>query len=79
MSARGNNSTASIVKALTLMFLLTGCASAPQSRVVPTLSDPPPGAVEALATAAKSDPSVGAWIVDLDKFYQKQDVVKNGG
>lgn len=37
------------------------------------------GAIEALATAAKSDPSVGAWIVDLDKFYQKQDVVKNGG
>ena len=32
-----------------------------------------------LAAAAKSDPNVGAWIIDLDKFYQKQDVVKNGG
>ena len=61
------------------MFLLTGCASAPPSRAGPTLSDPPAGAIEALATAARSDPSVGAWIVDLDKFYQKQDVVKNGG
>lgn len=79
MTAPARTSTASTVKALTLMFLLTGCASAPPSRVVPTLSDPPAGAIEALATAAKSDPSVGAWIVDLDKFYQKQDVVKNGG
>ena len=61
------------------MFLLTGCASAPPSRAGPTLSDPPAGAIEALATAARTDPSVGAWIVDLDKFYQKQDVVKNGG
>ena len=51
MSARGNNSTASTVKALTLMFLLTGCASAPPSRAVPTLSDPPAGAIEALAAA----------------------------
>ena len=61
------------------MLALTACASAPPIRTVPTLSNPPAGAIEALATAAQSDPSVGAWIVDLDKFYQKQDVVKNGG
>lgn len=79
MSARGNNSTASTVKVLTLTLLLTACASAQPSRVAPTLSDPPAGAIEALAAASRTDPSVGAWIVDLDKFYQKQDVVKNGG
>lgn len=79
MSVPWNNSTALTVKALTLTLLLSACASVPPARVVPILSDPPAGAIDALAKAAEKDASVGAWIVDLDKFYQKQDVVKNGG
>jgi hypothetical protein len=29
--------------------------------------------VEALATAARKNPDAAAWVIGLDRFYQKQD------
>jgi hypothetical protein len=70
---------------LTLIPLLSGCvlgdllgllrSSDTVTSIVlvcPKLSDPPAAAIDALA-GAKDDPEVAAWIVDLDRHYQKQD------
>jgi hypothetical protein len=31
--------------------------------------------VNALETAARADPGAATWVDDLDRYYQKQDVV----
>lgn len=60
-----------------LMLLLTGCTGETIIKVVcPPLSPPPDAAIDALAAAAKTNATVGAWIVDLDRHYQKLDACK---
>jgi hypothetical protein len=60
------------------MTLLTGCLSEQPKLVInANLKPPPTGAVKALATQCKvkKDLDTCVWIVDLEKYYQKQDVV----
>lgn len=57
------------------MVALSGCVSGPAATIGPVLSDPPPSVVEALDGAARADPAAAAWVIGLDRFYQKQDVV----
>jgi hypothetical protein len=70
-----------------LMVLLAGCVTVPietpapaaktaRAVAAPILPDPPPGVVDALQAAGRTDPSVAAWVVDLDNFYQKQDAAR---
>lgn len=66
-----------MLRSLILTALLTGCATVP-SNVAPHLANPPPAVVTALDGAARKDPSAAAWVIGLDKFYQKQDLA-NGG
>lgn len=47
--------------------------------MAPVLSDAPMGVVEHLGQVAKSDPDVAAWLIDLDRFYQKQDIARGSG
>lgn len=65
----------STVPLLILTALLAGCGTVPQGGTSPVLSNPPPGVVDALEKAGRDDPNAAAWVVDLDKFYQKQDKV----
>ena len=41
------------------------------------MAPPPPKAVEALSNTAKIDEPTAEWVVDLEKFYRKQDAVRN--
>ena len=63
---------------VTSMLLLSGCASGPEAvrLVCPPLPPPPDAVLEALAIAAHNDPSVGAWIIDLDDHYAKLDACR---
>lgn len=54
--------------------LLTACASVPATSVKPTLSAPPSSVVDALDAVGRRDASAGAWVVELSRFYRKQDV-----
>lgn len=44
--------------------------------VCPPLSPVPNSTLDALASTGKRDPNTAAWVVDLDKHYQKLDVCK---
>lgn len=57
------------------MIALTGCGSVPAAGVGPVLSDPPASVVDALETAARLDSGAAAWVIGLDRFYEKQAVV----
>lgn len=57
------------------MPLLSACASGRNVVVSgPKLSYPPPVATEALIEAGKNDPESAAWFIDLDRFFQKQEL-----
>lgn len=70
--------------ALILTPALTGCASwirgAGGSPIVitrcPPLSAPPAGAIDALQAKVDTDAAVAAWVVDLDRHYQKLETCK---
>lgn len=85
---RSGASTLRLMLSLTILPpLLSGCAigdllrllaGPPEVRTVVKvecipLDSPPPGALDALAAKAQTDPAVGAWINDLDRHYQKID------
>lgn len=63
----------SIVSLSILALLLTACGAGPSAKVCPILPDPSPAAIDALEAAGRQDPSTAAWVVALDRFYQKQD------
>lgn len=53
-----------------------GCVSAlslPASNH-PRLPDPPPAVVDALESAAAADVKSAEWVIDLDRYFQKQDL-----
>lgn len=57
------------------MLALTGCPSVRSTVNGPVLADPPASVVNALGEAARADPAAAAWVIGLDRFYQKQDIV----
>jgi hypothetical protein len=62
----------SMTRLFGLMMLMTGfagCQSLAVDGACPTLAPPPVQAVDALQNA--NDPSVDAWVVLLDRHYQK--------
>lgn len=69
------NSTMMKSTALLLILALpmTGCATVPISSC-PPLSQPPVAAVDALQAAGNS--AVDAWVVDLDRHYQKLEICR---
>lgn len=83
------NSRSSMMRSMLLLLMLTpaltACGPAELLRFLggsesvtivkiecPQLSPPPDEVVDALA-AAKDDPDVAEWVVDLDRHYQKLD------
>jgi len=64
------------VLSLILISLLGACATVPTS-IVPILPDPPNVVVDALESAANDDPNAAAWVIELDRFYQKQDILND--
>lgn len=63
----------SILSGLILTALLSGCASAPSGINCPRLSPPPASVVDALDGIARTDPNAGAWVIALERHYQKLD------
>lgn len=63
------NTTVSTLGLLILALLTSGCASARVAGSCPALSPPPVAAVDALEAA--KDSAVDAWVVDLDRHYDK--------
>lgn len=61
--------------ALISTLLLVACATAPVVKC-PGLPDPPPAIVDALEQAGRSNPSAAAWVIGLDRHYQKLDECK---
>ena len=68
--------TKSTLALLILMAPLAGCGSVRAVSEGPVLGNPPPAIVDALDTAARKDAGAAAWVVGLDRFYQKQDLSK---
>lgn len=69
------NTIGSMLGLLILAGLMTGCASGRVVGSCPALSAPPLAAVNALEAA--DDRAVDAWVVDLDRHYQKLDVCRS--
>lgn len=63
------NTTVSTLGLLILAGLMTGCASGRVVGSCPALSPPPMAAVDALQGAQNAD--VDAWVVALDRHYDK--------
>jgi len=62
----------SIAKLSILLLLMTVCAACQTTKVVgscPPLAPPPVAAVDALQKVQNN--AVDAWVVDLDRHYQK--------
>lgn len=61
-----------IVCVTLFLFVLTACS--PTTKIVcPRLAPPPASTVDALEKAGRQDPSSAAWVIDLDRHYQKLD------
>ena len=76
-SGAKSNSAGLIKSTLALLIWiphLAACASVPRASLAPILADPPPAVVDALEDAANKDASAAAWVIGLDRFYQKQDL-----
>lgn len=58
--------------------LLAGCATGQTETVVsgPKLRYPPPIILDALETAGRADDTAAGWVMDLDRFYQKQELAE---
>ena len=55
-------------------FILVSCS--PTIRYVcPPLSPAPKIVVDAMEVTGRKDPSAAAWVIDLDRHYQKCDIV----
>lgn len=57
---------------LLIVLLLSSC-SPTVKYLCPPLAPPPSKTIDALETAGKRDPSSAAWVVQLDKHFQKLD------
>lgn len=68
------NTIGSTLGLLILVGLMTGCASGRVVASCPALSPPPSTAIDALQSAG--DGAVDAWVVDLDRHYQKLDACR---
>lgn len=60
---------------LSLVIALASC-SPTVKYLCPPLAPPPSSTIDALETAGKKDPSSAAWVVSLDRHYQKLDACK---
>lgn len=70
-----NNMMKLTASALILTTLLAGCATVRGSKC-PSLANPPSSVVDALETAGRADPNASAWVIGLDRHYQKLDICK---
>lgn len=70
MSPRCNGLT--ILAVCLVLLTLAGCTQTTKY-VCPPLSPPPNSIVDALETTGRKDPSAAAWVIDLDRHYQKLD------
>lgn len=68
------NMIVSTLGLLTLAGLMAGCVSGRVTGSCPNLSPPPIAAVDALQSAGSND--VDAWVVDLERHYQKLDACR---
>lgn len=57
-------------------FIMVAC-SPTIKYVCPSLSPAPLSAVDALEQVGRKDPSAAAWVIDLDRHYQKCDIVNS--
>ena len=59
-----------------LVLSLSACTTAPTIKFkCPPLSPAPSSVVDGLEVAARKDPSAAAWVIDLDRHYQKCDII----
>lgn len=56
--------------------LLSSCTTVTTKYVCPSLSPVPNSTLDVLESQGRKDPNTAAWVVDLDKHYQKLDVCK---
>lgn len=64
--------------AIVMSLALVGCTTTPSIKFLcPPLAPPTDQAVTALETAGKADPSTAAWVVELDRHYQKCDTLNS--
>jgi hypothetical protein len=65
------------------VFLVMALSSCSPTVVVkwkcPPLSPAPLSAVDALVQTSRKDPSTASWVIDLDKHYQKCDIINGSG
>ncbi len=57
-----------------MMVLLASCATAPSVKAVcPPLAPPTETIVDSLEAAGRKDPSSAAWVIGLERHYEKLD------
>lgn len=76
VTSSGRSSRGLIPALATSMLLLAGCETVHVKADCLNLPDPPPAIVDALEAAGREDPSAAAWVIDLDRHYQKQDACR---
>lgn len=57
------------------MMMLSGCSTTVLYKC-PPLAPPTPLVVTSLETAGRQDPSSGAWVIGLEKHYEKCDALQ---
>lgn len=73
--------TRSTLALVILILPLAGCVGivpALPATNHPRLEYPPPKVVDALEDTARGDPDSEEWVINLDRFYQKQDASSVG-
>jgi uncharacterized protein YceK len=59
-----------------LIALLSGCTTVVKWKC-PPLSPAPESTLDVLALQARKDPNTATWVIDLDKHYQKCDIINS--
>jgi len=62
-----------ILAILLICLAFTAGCSPTFKYVCPPLSPPPGSTIDALEAQGKKDPATAAWVIDLDRHYQKLD------
>lgn len=61
-----------------MLMWLTSCTTVVKYKC-PSLSPAPNSTLDVLELQARKDPNTAAWVIDLDKHYQKCDIINNTG